>query len=86
MLQVAGHLHGRALQEWNLLDSEQVLEFDATLQVLQERLSPGSKVLAGQDFHHTTQKDSESVADFIRWLERVLQIAYGNDGMGLKTR
>ena len=54
------------------------------MEALHERLDPGSKVLAGQDFRHTTQKDSESVADFIRHLEHVFQIAYGNDKMGLQ--
>ena len=38
----------------------------------------GSKVLAGQDFRHTMQKETESVADFIRRLECVFQIAYGH--------
>ena len=65
---------------------ETARDFDSAVKALRERLDPGSKVLAGQDFRHTTQGDSESVADFIRRLERVFQIAYGNDTMGLETR
>ena len=86
LLQFAGHLCGRGLQEWNLLDSEQVLEFDVTVKALQECLNPRSKVLVGKDFWHTTQKDSESVANFIQQLEHVFQMAYRNDRMGLKMR
>ena len=50
LLQLAGHLLGRALQEWNLLNGEQVCEFHVAVKALQERLDPGSRVLAGQDF------------------------------------
>ena len=69
LIQLAGHLRGRALQEWNLLSNEQLGDLDSAVKMLKERLDPGSKVLAGQDFRHTTQGEAESVADFIRRLE-----------------
>lgn len=43
-------------------------------------------MLAGQDFPHTRQGEVETVADFVRRLERVFQIAYGSDKMGQETR
>ena len=86
MIQLAGHLRGRALQEWNLLGEEDLQDLDTALSALRERLSPGSKVLAGQDFRHTVQGESESVADYIRRLERMFQVAYGRDGMRQDTR
>ena len=86
LLQLAGHLRGRALQEWNLLSREQLSNFDLAVKTLKERLDPGSKVLAGQDFRHTTQGETESVADFIRRLERTFQIAFGSGVMSTETR
>ena len=61
------------------MDCEQVLELDVAVKLLQECFGSGSKVLAGQDFRRTTQKDSESVADLILRLDGVFQIGYGND-------
>ncbi len=40
-------------------------------------------MLAVQDF---SQKDEETVADFIRRLERHFRVAYGRDGLGSETR
>ena len=42
-------------------------------------MDPGSKTMAAQDFRHSAQLESESVADFIRRLEEAYQIAYGRD-------
>ena len=42
---------------------------------LKEHLNPGSKVLAGQDFWHTTQGETKTVTDFI---EHTFQIAFGS--------
>ena len=42
--------------------------------------------MAAQDFRHTRQEDGESVATFIRRLERTFQIAYGHDRMSTETR
>jgi len=86
LMQLAGHLHGRALQEWNLLSEEDLSSFDIAVKALCEWLDPSSKVLAGQDFRHTTQGETETVANFIRRLERAFQVAYGNDKMSTDTR
>ncbi len=36
-------------------------------------------MLAVQDFRHASQKDEETVADFICRLERHFRVAYGRD-------
>ena len=77
LLQLAGHLRGKALQEWNLLVESDKATFQKAIAALREVLGPGSKVLAAQDFRHTTQNEGESVSNFIRRLERVFSIAYG---------
>ena len=86
LMQLAGHLKGRALQEYNLLRAEERESFESAVEALRGRLDPGSKAVAAQDFRHATQKDSESVADFVRRLERMFRIAYGRDPMSNETR
>lgn len=73
------------MQEWNLLGPDQVKDFDSAVEVLREQLDPGSKVLAGQDFRHTTQEETEAVADFICLLKCVIQRAYGHYKMATET-
>ena len=82
IIQLAEHLKGRVLQEYNLLGEEQLSTYEHATQAVRERLDPASKVLAGHDFLHTAQQEGESVADFLRWLERVFHIAYGQDEFG----
>ena len=84
-MQLGGHLRGRALQEWNLLEDEEKLTFSSAVQAMKEVLGPGSKILAAQDVRHTTQEDNESVSAFVRRLERTLRVAYGNDKLGPET-
>ncbi len=86
LIQLAGHLRGCALQEWNLMEEGDQTSWDKCLTVLQERLDQGTKVLATQDFRHTVQEEMEGVADFIRRLERVFHIAYGRESMSKETR
>lgn len=86
LIQLAGYLRGRPLQEWNLLGKEDKTSYKAAVEVLRERLGYGSRVLAAQDFRHTSQKEAEPVADFIRRLERSFAVAYGKDGMSEDTR
>ena len=43
-------------------------------------------MLAVQDFRHASQRDEETVADFIHGLERHFRVAYGRDGLGSETR
>ena len=60
--------------------------FSEMVETLRGRLEPQTGALAAQDFRHTSQGDQETVADFIRRLERTFAIAYGQDGMSLETR
>ena len=76
-LQLAGHLRKRALQEWNLLDSSNKTTLSAATAALRNRLDPGSRSLAAQDFRHATQREFETVADFILRLEQAFRSAYG---------
>ena len=86
LIQLAGHLRGRALQEWNLMEETDRKSLTRALPALRQRLDQESKILAAQDFRHTVQKQPEKVADFIRRLERAFHIAYGGDSMGKETR
>ena len=86
LLQLAGHLRGRALQEWELISETDKGTFSGAVQSLKSRLDRGSKTLAAQDFRHTVQSDSESVADYIRRLQRNFRIAYGRDGISAEAR
>ena len=86
LIQLAGYLRGRALQEWSLLDQKEKDNLDTAIASLRRRLDPGSKTLAAQDFRHTLQKEGEAVSDFIRRLERTFRIAYGRDAMATDTR
>jgi hypothetical protein len=86
LLQLAGHLRGRAHQEWGLLEENERSDWKRATTALRARLDPGNKVIAAQDFRHTTQEESEKVADFIRRLERTFRIAYGSDHFNQETR
>ena len=86
LLQLAGHLRGRALEEWNLMDSSEKTEFAKAVDALKRRLDPGSKMLAIQDFRHASQGERESIADYIRRLEKMFRTAYGRDEMSTETR
>ena len=65
LMQLAGHMRGRVLQEWELLDESDKSTFAKATKSLQSRLDPGSRALAAQDFRHTIQGEAELVADFI---------------------
>jgi hypothetical protein len=86
LLQFAGHLAGRALQEWNILGSDEKDTFSNAVEALRARLDPGSKTMAAQDFRHSAQLENEGVADFIRRLEKTFHIAYGRDKLKAETR
>ena len=86
LIQLAGHLRGRALQEWGLLPASERETLETVTSALRSRLDPGSRVLAAQDFRHASQHEGESVADFIRRLEQLFKLAYGRDGMSEETR
>ena len=86
LMQLAGHMRGRALQEWSLIGAESKKSYKVATASLRTRLDPGSRTLAAQDFRHTVQREDEPVPDFIRRLERAFNIAYGRDGMTGETR
>ena len=86
LIQLAGHLKSRALQEWNLLRPEDRASFTRVVEALRSRLDCGSKTLAAQDFRHATQRDGESVSEFVRCLERVFRTAYGREPMSAETK
>ena len=67
LLQLAGHLRGRALEEWNLLEDCEKSSLEGAVSALKKRLEP-SKTLAAQDFRRTGQRDQETVSDYIRRL------------------
>ena len=85
-MQLAGHLRGRALQEWKLLLPEDRRSYQAAIKALKERLDPGNQTLAALDFCHTSQKISESVSDFIGRLESVFQTGFGREHLSNETR
>ena len=79
LLQLAGNLRGRAVQEWSLIPAEDRTTFSDTVKSLRVRVDPEDRVLPGQDFRHARQEASEFVADYFRCLERLFQTAYGRD-------
>ena len=86
LLQLAGHLRGRASQEWALLSEGDRQTLTAATTGLASRLEPTAKAMAAQDFRHLSQQRTEPVSDFIRRLERTFNLAYGRDGMSKETR
>ena len=86
LLQLAGHLHGHALQEWDLIPKDIKSTFRIAVDALRDRLDPGGRMLAVQDFRHAAQKSEESVADFIRRLERCFRVAYGRHNLGKEAQ
>ena len=86
LLQLAGHLKGRARQEWSLLPESEKSDFEKGVHALRARLDPGSKALAAQDFRHAAQYEHEKVSDFIRRIEKTFRRAYGHDSMLAETR
>ena len=48
---------------------------------LRGRLDPGRRALAAQDFRHATQRETESVADYISQLKQLFHRVYGREGM-----
>ena len=85
-MQFAGHLRGRALLEWNLLDRTEKSSYSAAAEALHAQLDRGERALAAQDFCHTFQRDNEPVWDFIQGLECTFQLAYGWDKISPETR
>ena len=86
LLQLAGNLRGRALQEWNLLPEGEHLTFNSAVKSLRNRPESGMKAMAAQDFQHCAQREGEEVSDFITRLEKTFRLAYGHEAMLKETR
>eukprot|EP00731_Ephydatia_muelleri_P000008 Em0001g8a len=86
LMQLAGHLRGKALQEWTLISETERTTYVQAVAALRTRLDTGSKTLAAQDFRHLCQDEKESVSEYIRKLERTFRVAYGRDNMSQETR
>jgi membrane protein required for beta-lactamase induction len=67
-MQLPGYLKGRALQEWSLLGPTVQQDYTAAIDALRSRLDSTNRTMAAQD--HSIQQQGESVADFIRRLEK----------------
>ena len=65
LLQLAGHLRGKAAQEWALLSTADKSTFASATRALGSRLDRGGKALDAKKICHTVQQSSEAVADFI---------------------
>ena len=85
LIQLAGHLKGRAFQEWNLLSASEKETYKQAITALKNRLNPVSKIMATQDFCHGAQKN-EKVGDFIRGFEQLFKVAYRHDAISTETR
>ena len=85
-MKLAGYLRGRALQEWKLLDAKVKTTYHSTVKALREQLDPGNQTLAALGFRHASQRPSETVSDFLRQLELIYQIAFGQDDLSAETR
>ena len=57
ILQLAGHLHSQALQEWNLMGSADKVTNNSAVKSLKARLDPGKKLVVSQDFRHLSQSE-----------------------------
>ena len=63
LIQLAGHLRGKALQEWNLMNALDKQGYRVATAELSRRMDPSSRVMAVQDFRHPIQREAETVAD-----------------------
>ena len=86
LIQLAGHLRGKAQTEWDLMAESSKVSFSAAVKALRARLDSGSRAVAAQDFRHLSQQTVESVADFICRLEKTFRRAYGHEQMSEETR
>lgn len=85
-MQLAGHLKGRARQEWSLLVTEEKSTYERGIAALRSRLDSGSKTLAAQDFRHAAQEEKEKVSDFVCRLEKIFHCTYEHNTMSAATR
>ena len=86
LMQLPGNLKGRTLQEWSLLGQTVQQDYTAAINALRSRLDSTNRTMTAQDFRHSIQRQGESVADFIRRLEKAYQLAYGKDSLNPAVR
>ena len=86
LLQLAGHLRGRALQEWSLLQGSEKQTMDSAVEALRNRLDPGSRMLGALEFKHMSQHPKEGVCEFVTRLEKAFREAYGREPLSKETR
>ena len=86
LIQMAGHLRGRALPEWTLLREAEKETLDDAVAALRGRLDPGSRALVIQDFRHAAQRENEAVADYMSRLEQLFRRVFRNEGMSDESR
>ena len=86
LIQLAGHLRGKAQREWDLMAESSKVSFSAAVSTLRARLDSGSRAVAAQDFRHLSQQTAQSVADFICRLEKTFCRAYGHEHMLEETK
>ena len=85
MIQLAGHLRGKARQEFLLLDPSEKSTYAQAISTLSSKFNFRSRSVAAQDFRNATQGPSESVSDYILRLEKIFRHAYGQVSMGTET-
>ena len=86
LLQLAGHLRGKAQREWDMLEPASKVTFKVATKALRDRLDLDGKAVAAQDFRHMSQRVGELVADFVSRLEKTFRRAYGHENMSAETR
>ena len=86
LMQLPSYLKGRALQEWRLLGPSVQRDYTAAIEALRSRLDSTNRPMATQEFRHSIQRSGESVADYIRRLEKAYQLAYGKDSLSSEVR
>ena len=79
--QLAGHLQGRVLQEWDLLEATEKVTYSRAVESHRAKLDPGSKAVAAQEFCHTSQING---AYFI-CLEKLFWFTYRRDKLSTET-
>ena len=85
-MQLAGHLRGKARQEFTLLPTSDKVTFARAVAAMRGKLDAGSRALAAQEFRHATQGPQETVSDYILRLEKIFRRAYGREYMTEETR
>ena len=70
-IQLAGHLSGKARQEFSLLTPDEKSTFAKAKISMRGRLEVESKALVAQDFRHSTQGIQESESDYTHRLGRI---------------